>query len=304
MWPNVTVDTITSVGVAFLLTFVLFAFERRFTRNVAAQVRDTTEAAVAVRTKALGARLDELEARLSARRAETEATQNRVVDAIAEEVSFSTLAAALSEAERVGAIEDGSLTVPASTQPPWLAAQFRFGTSHVVRGDGLIINDGTVPSLTVKVEVEKLVGEFGRPIFEVEWDPATESDEVGDDLTTQLRHRGRLGEAKVFDFSLAVRELQRGLRLALSDQRSPAGSEALHGHLLELVGEDWAITRAGVENLRTGLLLTLEEIGLSSRGRLSEISKVPIMPPSEASPEQWNYLRSRAGLQPVRHPFL
>jgi hypothetical protein len=109
-WPNVTTGVIGSLGAAFLLVFVLFLFERRFTRNVAERVKEAAETVITAGTQSLGIRLDDLEERLNARRAATETVQDEAVDAIAANVSFDTISTALAEAERVGAIRGGALT--------------------------------------------------------------------------------------------------------------------------------------------------------------------------------------------------
>jgi hypothetical protein len=266
-WPDVTTGVISSVGAAFLLAFVLFAFERRFTRNVAERVKDAAEAVVTARTEAFSSRLEDLEQRLNARRAARESTQDGAVAAIAEDVSFDTISAALSEAERVGAIRSGKLTVPGSRHEPWLAVEFQFATSVITRGDGLVIDDGTVPKLTIEVEFAKRANEPWRPIISADWAPAMTSDEIGNELDTELRRRDRLPEAKAFDFPLALRNLQNGLQLALENQRLPADQETLHGTLYEVVTEDWVITSSGIENIRTRLLVTRESLGFDRWSR-------------------------------------
>jgi hypothetical protein len=203
------------------------------------------------------------------------------------------------EAERVGAIGADGLTVPGSTQPPWLAVQFEYGRHELTRGDGVVLDDGTVPKLRVSVHVQKRLGDWGRPVIEVIWTSGMTSDEVGEALATQLKHRDRLEEGKVFDFPLSVRELQRGLKLALDDQRTPPGKETLHGALNELISTDWVITSYGVENLHTGLRLTAAELGFS-RG---STSKDKVSSPNGVSAEEWSYVTYRAGQRPARGIF-
>ncbi|MET4783316.1 hypothetical protein [Glaciihabitans sp. UYNi722] len=281
---------------------MLFAFERRFTRNVAERVKDAAEAVVTARTEAFGSRLDDLEERLNARRAERESTQDGAVAAIAEDVSFDTISAALSEAERVGAIRSGKLTVPGSRHEPWLAVEFQLATSVISRGDDLVIDDGTVPKLTVEVEFAKRASEAWRPIISADWAPAMTSDEIGSELDTDLRRRDHLPEAKAFDFPLALRNLQNGLQLALENQRLPVDQETLHGTLYEVVTEDWVITSAGVENIRTGLLVSRESLGFDQWSREPAKPK-QVAPPESVDESTWNYVVYRAGQQPVPNIF-
>lgn len=301
-WPDVTTGAISSVGAAFLLAFVLFLFERRFTRNVVERVKDVTEAVVSARTEALGNRLDDLEGRLNARRAEQKATQDEAVAAISDDVSFDTISAALVEAERVGAVRAGRLTVPGSTQQPLLAVEFQFVASVITRGDGLVLDDGTVPKLTIEVEFAKRASEPWKPVIMADWSPEMSSDEVGSELETELRRRDRLREAKVFDFPLALRNLQAGLQLALDTQRRPLGQEVLHGTLHEVVNADWVVTSAGLENITTGVLVSREALGFDRWSRDEKPSSI-VPAPDGVEQATWDYVFDRAGLQLVPNIF-
>jgi len=176
-WPQVTVGTLTDIGAALLIAFFLFILERRFTRRIVEQVRVTTEAVVEEKTQAFGTRLDDLEARLSARRAETQAVQNQVLDSMLDDISFDSLTSALAEAARVGAIDGNGLTVPASVPESRLMAHFRFATEEIHRGDGLVIDDGTMPRLRVTIVAPSRPGEFGLPHFDIRWEPEVAADE-------------------------------------------------------------------------------------------------------------------------------
>lgn len=301
-WPDVTTGAISSVGAAFLLAFVLFLFERRFTRDVVDRVKDVTEAVVSARTEALGNRLDDLEGRLNARRARQSATQDEAVSAISDNVSFDTVSAALVEAERVGAIRAGSLTVPGSTREPLLAVEFQFAASVITGGDGLVLDDGTVRRLTIEVEFAKRASESWKPVIMTDWSPAMSSEEVGSELETELRRRDRLPAAKVFDFPLALRNLQAGLQLALDTQRRPVGQEVVHGTLYEVVNPDWVVTSTGLENITTGVIVSFEALGFD---RWSRDPKPPKKVPAPEGVDQatWDYVVHRAGQQPVPNIF-
>lgn len=301
-WPDVTTGAISSVGAAFLLAFLLFLFERRFTRSVVDRVKDVAEAVVSARTEAFGNRLDDLEQRLNARRAQQNATQDEAVSAISDDVSFDTISAALVEAERVGAIRAGRLTVPGSTREPLLAVEFQFAKSVITRGDGLVLDDGSVPRLTIEVAFAERSSEPWKPVILVDWSPAMSSDEVGSELETELRRRDRLAEAKVFDFTLALRKLQSGLQLALDTQRRPLGKEVLHGKLYEVVNADWVVTSAGLENITTGVIVSRQALGFD---RWSDEPKPSKKAPAPEGVDQmtWDHVVHRAGQQPMPNIF-
>lgn len=301
-WPEVSTGVISSIGAAFMLAFVLFLFERRFTRSVSRQVKDAAEAVVTARTRELGNRLDDLEERLNARRAKTRSAQDEAVAAIANDVSLETISAALAEAEGVGAIRGGTLTVPGSRQAPWLAVEFRFTTFVIARGDGLVTDDGTVPKLTIEIAFPKRGNEVWKPVILAEWTPDLTSDEIGTRLEVELRRRDRLAEAKVFDFPLALRNLQNGLKLALDNQRLPLGQEGLHGALYEVVDSEWVVTSAGVENVSSGLLVSREELDLG-RWRDTPTEPQTVAPPAGVDAATWDYVVHRAGQQPEPNLF-
>ena len=299
-WPSVTTGVISSVGAAFLLAFVLFLFERRFTRGVVERVKDVAEAVVSARTEALGTRLEDLEARLDSQRAETEATQDATIEAIAYNVSFDTISAALAEAEQAGAIRRGSLTVPGSRTNPRLAVKFQFATKEITRGDGLVLDDGTIPKLSVQVMFAKRAGEWWSPVIDVDWEPTMTSVEIATALRAQLRQRDRLAEAKAFDFALAVGNLQAALRLAHENQRVPAGQEAIRGILYEVATDEWVVTSAGVENTRTGLVLSRQALGFDAR---NDEQPSPPAAPAGIDEAAWAYVLLRAGSQPKQDVF-
>jgi hypothetical protein len=296
-WPDIIAGTLSSFGAAFFLAFTLFVFERRFVRRVTEEVRDATEAAIAEQTRQFGGRLDQLEQRLGARRAESRASQDQAVNAISDDVSFKTVTTALLEADDVGAIQDCKLSVPGSEQSPFVVVKFRYDFPQAYVGRGRVVNSGTNREFTVEIEVGKRPGEIGRPVIEAEWTARDKSEDIGAALETQLRRRDRLAEAKTFDFSLAVRELQRGLNLALETQRVPLGQEMLHGALRELVVGGWAITTAGLEKPALSLLFTNMELGFLRRAGDNDVKATVAAPPGTEQ-DEWDWAVHRAGQQP------
>lgn len=298
-WEPIVSGTLTSVGATFLLAFVIFIMERRFTRTVTRRVEESTRSIVQEETRALTNRLEDLEADLEQRREGTRATQEQYVDAITEDISYEALSAALQEADRVGAIRDG-LTVSGSPTDLSTVTTFSWATRHLTRGDGLVLDDGTVHHLNIRVVLQQRPGEFGLPVYDRDWEQGEGPAEVAEALDVQLRSRGRLTEAKTFDFVFAVRNLQAGLRLALNDQHAAPGAERLHGQLLEVLQNGWVVTTEGVQNLETGFVAAGEDLGFNRGSSVfgptwSVPRNFAAPPPPEGIPSrQWEQVVERA----------
>lgn len=292
-WPQVTVGTLTDIGAALLIAFFLFILERRFTRRITDEVRSAAEAAVEEKTQAFGTRLDDLEGKLNQRRADDQAAQDKALASMIEDVSFDSLTTALTEAERVGAIGGSGLTVSASEPEARLTANFRFGPERIYGGGGNVIDDGGSPRFRVSVSAPARPGQLGLPLYDVRWDPADIAEDVGAALETRLKQDDRLTDAKALNFPLALRELQRALRVALENQRAPRGQEILSGKLHEIIGTDWAITSAGLQSLRLGMSWSWDDLGILGQRNVMRPAKRPATPAGVAEAE-WIFAYERA----------
>lgn len=56
-WPAVITGTLTSIGATFLLAFIIFVMEQRFTRSITRQVEKSTRSIVEAETLKLSNRL-------------------------------------------------------------------------------------------------------------------------------------------------------------------------------------------------------------------------------------------------------
>lgn len=298
-WEPVVTGTLTSVGATFLLAFVIFVMERRFTRTVTRRVEESTRSIVREETRALTNRLGDLEDDLKQRREETRTTQDQYIDAITEDISYETLSAALQEADRVGAIQDG-LTVSGSPVTPSTLTTFSWVTRQLTRGDGFVLDDGTVHHLNVRVVVQQYPGEIALPWYDRDWEQGEGAVEVAEALDERLRNDGRLTEAKTFDFVFAVRNLQAGLRLALDDQHAAPGGERLRGRLCEVLQNGWVVTTEGVQNVETGFAASGEDLGFHRGSSLfGPTWSVPRRfnmpaPPEGIPPAPWEFVVERA----------
>lgn len=241
-WTGVALSTLVDLGATFALGGVLFFFERRFTARV---IQASTRAVADVRnevqaqTEALQGRIDGLQASLEDRLRRRAAQQDEAVAAL-DQVSFEHITAALEEANRLGALADGSLTVQAAADPDGLALEFRWG----VRPQ----NARVEPALEISARIEPDMDSPGpRPIIEVEWLPYESPAQVGERLVEQLQQAGDWQGPETLDWGAAMRNFRRSLETAIRSRRRDPGAWALHGPLYELVGDEWAITEAGLE---------------------------------------------------------
>jgi exonuclease VII large subunit len=108
--------------------------ERRFIGSVVrASERAVRQAAQQVeehlqeRTDVLAARIDDLQADLRQRIQRRAHEQDAKVAALEENVSYATVTEALTEANKLAAIDGGHVTVQASRDPNGLALTFRWG---------------------------------------------------------------------------------------------------------------------------------------------------------------------------------
>jgi hypothetical protein len=252
-WQGVAPGIVVNLGTAFLIAAVLFFMERRFTaRVVQAGKRAVAEAAEQVeerleqQTEALSARIDDLQEQVDRRMQDRAQEQDRKIANLREVASFDTVTEAMTEANRFRAIVWGGVTVPASSDPDGIAVTFRWGFDR-----NKMLTDGPRPRLDIIVTIEADFDLPGlRPYIATPWEPSETPAEVADRLIQALQLAGRWNGPGTLDWPLALRNLHRALELAVTSRRDgqAVGTWRLHGALYELIGEDWAITEAGVEN--------------------------------------------------------
>jgi hypothetical protein len=250
VWPGIVVN----VGTAFLLAAVLFLFERRFTRRVVRagtqaiqQAAEQVEERLQRHTDQLTARIDELQQQVDQRMRDRAQEADRKIAALSDDISYATVTDALTEANQLRAIPWGQVTVQASSDPDGLALVFKWGEAS----DGQYQWHGIGPELELQARIEADFGlPGGRPHIATEWRPTDTPADVAERLIRQLQAAGRWQGPDTLDWALALRNLRRSLALTVASRRdgTAAGPWQLRGALYELVGEDWAITEAGIEN--------------------------------------------------------
>jgi hypothetical protein len=294
-WQGVTVSVLSNLGVALALAGVLFLLERRFTVRVgevteraARRAAETVETRMQERTDQLAARLDEIQADVMQRMRQRTDEQDAKLAAIRENVSYETITTAMTEANRLVAIHEGSVTVPASRRLGGLALTFSWGEDcdiNSLRLDGphLGISAGAV---------------------EVEWRRNDWAAEVGYRLVEELQRAGAWDGESALDWGLALRNLQRSLEIAISSRRRDRHRWHLSGPLIEMATPTWALTTAGVEHLGQGLLFPennfpepipreLEDFNAAARQMADSDREWCPDPPATVDPAEWAHVIER-----------
>jgi hypothetical protein len=258
-WRGVSLQTMVSVGAAFLLAGVLFFLERRFLKEI-------NDVAATAATAAADARMDQRDQQVTLRLDQLDERMNELLETRARRQDESvraldvptaeSVANALAEANKLGAIAYGHVTVQASRDLYELGLEFSWGADA---GDGRF---GMPARAVLMVRGRVYADERShrpRPVIETEWQVNEASEEIGLRLREQLESRGRWQGDGTLDWPMALRNLQKSLDLAIRSRRRDGSSGLIRGALFELVGDDWAITEAGLECPSRDFLLSERE---------------------------------------------
>jgi hypothetical protein len=138
----------------------------------------------------------------------------------------------------------------------------------------------------------------GLLIIEDFWGSGEQLSQVARRLGDKLRKEGARGVGNTPNWTMAMRNLQRSLDVALPVEH---GGWHLSGALHELVGEDWAITTAGIEHRDLGVVVGVEDIPrrpfpFGSRAETNEGADPTEWDPGVpggADPDEWAVVLSR-----------
>ena len=296
-WEGVSLETLVSVGAAVLLAGVLFFLERRFLTEVCDVATTAAKVAADARidehTRDVAARLDELDERMSALLGERERRQDESVRGL-DVPTAESVANALAEANRLGAIKFGHVTVQASRDLYELGLEFSWGADA---GDG---RSGIPARKVLMVTGHVYSDERSRspnPAILLEWQLNEPTEQVGLRLREQLENRGRWQSDGTLDWPSALRNLQKSLDLAIRSRRRDGSDGLLHGALFELVGDDWAITDAGLEcPSQDGYIFSESEFPERYAMRnMHQVEPWAPEPPPWVEPALWDELVRRGG---------
>ncbi len=253
-WQGAPVEALIAVGTAFMLAGALYFLQRGFIVEVREVVSRTAEAVadtrIEERVREVNARLDELGTRMSQMLAMRRERQDEAVQAM-QMPTFMTVATALAEANKLGAIYNGRVRVRASWNRDELGLDFTWGT---VMGDQRFAQP---QHDELKVRAHVYADERGRGerwVIETAWEPSDTVEAVGLRLREQLEKRGRWKSDQTLDWPMALRNLQSSIDLAIRSRRRD-GTGWIQGALIERVVDEWAITDAGLEFPGRGVAL-------------------------------------------------
>jgi hypothetical protein len=201
------------------------------------------EARFAQRTSQLETRLDELTAAVRQRNQEDAQNQDSLVEAL-DYPSYQNVMGVLEEADKLKAVAGSyvgpEVTVAASADRDLLS--LRFFRYRIVAGDP--------PTFTLEVIAKPHAHARNRPSppLQLRWKASESAEEFGHRLSQEILTSGLLYNANDFDWTLTIANLKKSLDVALRSRRREPGVWLLDGRLYELLGDDWAVTTAGLEH--------------------------------------------------------
>jgi hypothetical protein len=281
-WTGVVPSILVNVGTAVLLVGVFFLLERRFTRRIvntstgaikqaAQQIGEQLQS----RTDALSTRIDDLQRQVDIRMQRRAARGDAKVEALADDVSYATVTAALTEANELGAIPAGQIIVQASHDIDGARIIFRWAADAGPASSTFTIRP---PRLLLEPRFEADYDAFGaRPFLGDQWRPEEPVEEVAERIVRDLQRKGRWAGAATVDWTVTMENLQRSLALAIASRRGGSSADPwrLHGALYELIGDNWAITTAGVESRHDNMVILGEAEFPDTRDRRNPFAPEP-----------------------------
>lgn len=242
-WDGAIIELLIEAGVALAFVGLAFLFERRFARGIARAAAGAAEERFAQRTSQLETRVDELTAAVQQRNQEDAQNQNSLVNAL-DHPSYENIMRVLEEADKLQAVAGSfvgpEVTVAASSDRDLLS--LRFFRYRIVSGN---------PSrFTLEVTARPHAHAGSRPPSpaQLRWNASESAEEFGHSLSQYLLTKRLLDNASDLDWSLAIANLKKSLDVAFRSRRREPEAWLLDGRLHELLGDDWAVTTAGLEH--------------------------------------------------------
>jgi hypothetical protein len=220
-----------------------------------------------------------------------------IIAALGGEVSFTSVASAMTVANTMRALAVGEVTIRASLEP---RIDVAFGW-HDRIGDGRFAEPGGT-FLTVKAHVDSDPG-GGTPAIQATWNPADTPETVVNRINRQLIQRDRWKGPKTIDWGQVFRDLRTAIQLAVAYKRRDQDVPwHLHGALYEIHRKDWAITEAGIEYRPTDEVVPSEHEFPEDRTRMTstDLNGWPPGPPEGADAAEWQHVLWRGLGIPVR----
>jgi hypothetical protein len=280
IWPSVFLE----FGATILLGALLYIGQRSFIQIVRRETRAVLQN--------VGARADELEARLGEQaaridtlaqevqnaRAARHADEDADLAAITDDMTYAAVSGPLRDAERSGAISE-SFRVRASGELTGMRLYFK----------NLYLMDrvaGGTPFLSLTPWFLD-----GPDVQSVSWNDGEDVAAVMEKIIARLEQANINASAATFDPELVFRNLRHSLSVAVRSRRGEL-DRRLRGPLVELVGDQWAFTDAGLES-RTGDTFVPSDIFPATITRFQDPGTRPFVPPGTpagVSKDTWQVL--------------
>ena len=293
-WTGVSIGIMVHVGATLLLAPLLPFLEKSLTRRVVQENKRMVQqetAGLREQVDSLATRIDQLQALVDEQDASNVRDQDRIIDALSEEVSFMNVASAMTVANMVGALPEGEIILHASTDP---MIDLAFSWQHRV-GDGRF-SEASGTFLGVKAHVAADPHGGGTPVIQTIWKPTENAAAVIGRITDQLRERDRWNGPKTVDWEQVFRDMHRAIVLSVAYKRRDATAPwQLHRGLYELHGENWAITEAGIEYRPTSQIVLdegdfPEPTARSGMTSPSDLDGWAPLPPAGADLAEWQHV--------------
>lgn len=239
-WKGVSLEVLVNVGTTLLLASLLFFLQRRFVSQITKATERAASAVVdsriAERLGPVGVRLEELSSRMDDLITQRDQSQDQILQELSRP-TYKSVATAIALAQRINAIFQGKVTVQAGDDPFGYRAQFSWLHD---RGDGRF---GIASRSVLTVAILPPFNTQGYAT--TDWETIDTAESVGVRLISDLGS----GDFTNKNWIKALANLQKALEVVVHSRRGDDNIPRIQGQLRELVGEEWAITSAGVESL-------------------------------------------------------
>lgn len=250
---------------------------RRETRVVVQNVGARADA-LEERLGEQAARIDTLAQEVENVRAARHADEDADLAAITDEMTYRAVSGPLRDAEGSGAISE-SFRVQASAELAGMRLYFK----NLYLMDRAV---GGTPFLSLTPWFLD-----GRSVQSISWNDGEDVSAVMEKIIARLEEANIDASTATFDPELVFRNLRHSLSVAVRSRRGEL-ERRLRGPLIELVGDQWAFTDAGLES-RTDDTFVPTDVFPATIARFQDPGTRPFVPPdapSGVSEETWQVL--------------
>lgn len=283
-WQGIWPAVFLTFGSTVLLGALLYIGQRSFLRVVSQEARvviqnvDARAAALEQRVDEQAARIGTIAQEVETARAARHAEEDAYLAAVTDEMTYAAVSGPLRRAKQSRAISE-YFRVQASAELTGMRLAFK----TLVRLDQV---HGPIRFLSLAPwSLDDL------SLQSVEWHDGEDVTAVMDKIIARLEAAGHDASSTVFDPELVFKNLRLSLSAALHSRRGEL-ERRFRGPLIELVGDQWAFTDAGLES-RTDDTFVSAEVFPASSARFQDPGTPPFMPPNTpfgVSTDTWQVL--------------